>query len=92
MHRAFERCNVMLEVIALARKQTLRPRDCRISALDECSHGTLHILRFRSAGDRPWHSEQRCISPRDAFFVRNADLELNARILVEVVQAREDRL
>jgi hypothetical protein len=92
MHREFERCNVMLEVIALARKHTQRPCNCRISALDECSHGTLHILRFRGAGDRPWHSEQRCISPRDAFFVRNADLELDARVLVEVVQAREYRL
>jgi hypothetical protein len=57
MHRAFERCNVVLKVIALARKQTLCPRDRRISALDERSHGTLHILRFRNAGDRPWHSE-----------------------------------
>jgi hypothetical protein len=92
MHRTFERRNVMLEVIALARKQTLCPRDCRISAFDECSHCTLHILRFCSAGDRPWHSEQCCISPRDPFFVRNADLELHARVLVEVVQARDDRL
>jgi hypothetical protein len=57
MHRAFERCNVMLQVIALACKQTLRPRNCHISALDERSYGTLHILGFRSAGDRPWHSE-----------------------------------
>jgi len=92
MYRAFERRNVVLEVIALARKLTLRPRDRRVATLDECTHSTLRILRLSDAGNRPRHSEQRCISPCDTFFIRDADFELDARVLVEVVQAREDRL
>jgi hypothetical protein len=92
VYRAFERRNVMLEIIALARKLTQRPRDCRIATLNECAHGALHILRFCRADDRPWHCEQRWVPSRDPFFVRDADFELDARVLVEVVQAREDRL
>jgi hypothetical protein len=92
VYRAFERRNVMLEVIALARKLTLRPRDRRVTTINECAHGALHILRFLRADDCSWHGKQRCVPSRDAFFVRDADLELDARVLVEVVQAREDRL
>jgi hypothetical protein len=92
VYRAFERRDVMLEVIALARKLTQRPGDRRVATLDKCAHGALHILRFLRTGDRPWHSEQRCVPSRDAFFVRDADLELDARVLLEVVQTREDRL
>jgi hypothetical protein len=74
VYSAFERRNVMLEVIALARKLTLRPRHRRVATLDECAHSALHVLRFRRADNRPWHSEQRCVASRDAFFVGDADL------------------
>jgi hypothetical protein len=57
VYHAFERRNVMLEIIALPHKLTQRPRDRRIATLDECAHGALHILRFCRADDRPWHCE-----------------------------------
>ena len=92
MYRAFERRDVMLKVIALARKLTQRPGDSRVATINKCAHGALHILRFFHTGDRPWYSEQCCVPSRNAFFVRDANLEFDARVLVEVVQAREDRL
>jgi len=92
VYRAFDHRNVMLDVIALTRELTLCSRNCHVGTLDECAQGTLHILCFRHAGDRPWHGEQRCIPPRDAFLICDADLELYACILVKVVQAREDGL
>ena len=92
MYRAFERRNVMLEIIALARKLAKCPGDRPVGTLNKCAHGALYILRFLRTGDRPWHGEQRCVPSRNALFVRDADLELDARVLVKVVQAYEDRL
>ena len=92
MYRAFERRNVMLEIVALARKLAQRPGDRPVGTLDKCAHGTLYILRFFRTGDRSWHRKQRCVPSRNALFVRDADLELDARVLVKVVQACEDRL
>jgi hypothetical protein len=92
VHGAFERRNVVFEVVPLARKLVLRTRDARVAPVDECVHGALDVLCFLCACDRPRHGEQCRIPARDAFFVRDADLELHACVLVEVIEAREDRL
>jgi len=76
----------MLQVVALACKLALCPCDRLVTAtLDECAHGALDLLRFCLARDRSRHGEQRGVPPRDAFLVRDAYLELDARVLVEVV-------
>jgi hypothetical protein len=92
MDRAFECRDVVFEVFALARKLALRACDRRVRALDERAHRLLHVLRFCRAGDCAWHGEQRGVPARNTFLVRDAYLELDARVLVEVVQAREHRL
>jgi hypothetical protein len=93
VHGTFQRCDIMLEVVALTPKLAQCARDGRIStSLYERAHGPLHLLGLGLAGNRAWHREQRRVAPRDALLVCNADLELDARVFVEVVQAREDRL
>ncbi|SRR6266851_1519209 len=93
VHGAFERRDVVLEVVALARESALCARDRRVAgAFDERAHGALHVLRFGLTGDRARHGEQRRVPARDAFLIRDTYLELDARVLVKVVQAREDRL
>ena len=47
--------------------------------MGELVHGALHVLRFGLADDRARNSEQRRIPARDAFLVRDAYLEFDAR-------------
>ena len=72
--------DVMLEVVALARKSALSARDRRVTgAFDERAHGTLHVLRFGLAGDCARNGEQRRVPARDAFLVCDTYLEFDAR-------------
>jgi hypothetical protein len=72
--------DVVLKVVALARKSALCARDRRVTgAFDERAHGALHVLRFALAGDRARNSEQRRVPARDAFLVRDTYLEFDAR-------------
>ena len=78
VHGAFERRDVVVEVIALARKSAPCARDRRVAGVfDERAHGPLHVLRSGLAGNRARHGERRRVP---------------ARVLVTVVQACEDRL
>jgi len=92
VNHLFERRHVVLKVVSLARKLALRPCHRRVGAINECAHGLLHVLHFRLAGYRTWHSEQHRVSARYAFLVRDTNLELNARVLVEVVEPLKDNL
>jgi hypothetical protein len=60
--------------------------------MGELVHGALQILHFGLTGDRARHGEQRRVPARNAFLIRETYLELDARVLAKVVQAREDRL
>jgi hypothetical protein len=93
MHHTFEHCNVMLEVTALranrlciqcihATVASLPSMNARTTPSTSCASAALEIAPSRHTGNK-----QHCISSRDAFFVRNADLEWDMRVLDEVVQA-----
>ena len=93
--------DVVIEVIALARKSPLRARDRRATgAFDEHAQSGLHVLRFGLASDRARNSKQRRVPARDAFFVRDKYLEFRrassikssrrARIICKAEIGREE--
>src|SRR5882757_6441503 len=87
MDKRLDRSYIVCQVIQLLVELSHRSRNRFVCPINKGCNFLLEVNHLFLTGDGAFHSEQRSEGLRDPLFIRATDLQLDTRILVEIIQS-----